>query len=162
MNMKWVAIFLFTFLCVAGIHGQSVSAVDAYAYTRIDYADLQDVTSSFDYKQTLEWKRHKIFKTCAFCSLGLGIGGMLVGVYGGLLNAYTTSDWEKKAKPWNIVCGVGAGLTVSSIPLFVLSYMNKRKAKESMRFSFVSSNIHLDLPNGMKQTQHAVGVVISF
>lgn len=72
------------------------------------------------------------------------------------------SNWKNDGKAWDVVLGIGLGLTVSSIPLFVLSHKNKKKAKESVEFSLKSSNIDLAMPNGMKQTQHAVGVCMNF
>lgn len=115
------------------------------------------------YEQTIYWKKHRKFKKYAFSTLGLGVCGTIVGWIGEVgNNAHTNSNWKNDGKAWDVVLGIGIGLTVSSIPLFVISHKNKKKAKESVEFSLKSSNIHLALPNGMKQTRHAVGVCINF
>ena len=93
----------------------------------------------------------------------MGVCGTIVGWIGEVgNNVYTNSNWKNDGKAWDVVLGIGLGLTVSSIPLFVLSHKNKKKAKESVEFSLKSSNIDLAMPNGMKQTQHAVGVCMNF
>ncbi len=115
------------------------------------------------YKQTAYWKKHKRLKVYAFSALGLGIGGTLVGWVGSVgNNAYTNSNWREDGKVWNYVFAAGLCLTVSSIPLFIISHKNKKKAKNSIEFSLNSSTIHVTLPNGMGQTQPALGVCINF
>ena len=115
------------------------------------------------YKQTIYWKKHKKLKRYAYSVLGLGVCSTIVGWIGAVgNNAHTNKNWKEDGKAWDVVLVVGVGLTVSSIPLFVFSHKNKKKAKESVELSLTSSNIHLDLPNGMKQAQHAVGVCINF
>ena len=114
------------------------------------------------YKQTVYWRKHKRLKRCAFSALGLGICGTFIGCVGVLYsNSYTTSNWND-GKAWDVVLGTGIGLTVSSIPLFIISHKNKKKAKEAVTFSLRSSNIYLTEPNGVKKAQSAVGVCINF
>lgn len=127
------------------------------------YKEMEKVNPQKEYKQTVYWKRHKKLKTYAFSTLGLGICGTFIGWIGAIgNNAYTNSDWKEDKKVWEAVFGIGLGLTISSIPLFVISHKNKKKAKETVELSLNSSNIDLVLPNGMKQTQYAVGVCINF
>ena len=111
------------------------------------------------YKQTVYWKKHKRFKRYAFSALGVGICSTYVGWVWMVGNAYTNNDGSKACVA---IWGTGIGLTLSSIPLFVISHKNKRKAKKSVDFSLNSSPIQLELPNGRKQTQYAVGACINF
>lgn len=114
-------------------------------------------------EQNVYWEKHKKLKRYAFSALGLGVCGTIVGwigVFGN--NAYTNSNWKNDRKAWNVVLGAGIGLTVSSIPLFIISHKNKEKAREKLEFSLKSSNIHSVLPNGMTQIQQAVGLNITF
>ncbi|WP_298113950.1 hypothetical protein [uncultured Bacteroides sp.] len=116
-----------------------------------------------NYKQTAYWKKYKRLKKYAWATFGIGVCGTIAGWIGEAGNtAHTNSHWKDDGKAWDVVLVAGIGLTVSSIPLFVFSHKNKRKAKETVEFSFRSSNIHLMLPNGMKQTQHALGVCMNF
>ncbi len=127
------------------------------------YKDVTKINSQKGYEKTIYWKRHKKLKTYAFTTLGLGLCGTIIGFIGDVgNNAYTNSNWKNDGKAWDVVLGVSIGLTVSSIPLFVISHKNKKKAKESVEFSLRGSTVYLDLPNGMKQTRHAVGVCVNF
>lgn len=125
--------------------------------------DMIEMNQQEWYKQSVYWKEHKKLRKYAFSVLGIGVCGTIAGWIGEIGNtAHTNSNWKEDGKAWDVVLGVGIGLTVSSIPLFVISHKNKKKAKESVEFSLKKANIHLDLPNGMKQKQHAVGVCINF
>jgi len=59
-------------------------------------------------------------KTAAFVLLGGGVALVLTGL------AVTIHNWESDSGP--ALCVVGAALEVSSIPLFIVSGKNKRKA----------------------------------
>lgn len=127
------------------------------------YKEVGKVNTQNGYKQSIHWKKHKKLKKYAFGTLGLGICSTAVGWIGMIgNNAYTNSNWKNDGKAWDVVFGIGIGLTVSSIPLFVISHKSKKKAKESVEFSLKSSCVHLDLPGGMKQTQPAVGICVNF
>lgn len=116
-----------------------------------------------DYKQTVYWKKHRRLRKYAWAALGLGVCGTVVGWIGEAGNtAHTNSNWKEDGKVWDVVLVAGIGLTASSIPLFVFSHKNKRKARETVEFSFRSSNIHWVSPNGTKQAQRALGLCISF
>ena len=53
----------------------------------------------------------------------------------------------------------GAALVATSIPMLTIAYKNRRKAKS---FSFTTSSLSVDLPNGEKQTQPALGLCLNF
>lgn len=79
-----------------------------------------------------------------------------------MIGYYFNTGKKDAANFWGAVGLTGLGLTASSIPLFIISHTNKRKAKKSVEFSLNTSNIHLALPNDMKQTQPAVGICMNF
>jgi len=115
------------------------------------------------YEQTAYWEKYKKLKRYAFGTLGLGVCGTVVGWIGEISNtAYTNSNWKDDGKAWDIILGVGIGLTISSIPLFVVSHKNKRKAKETFELSLKGSNVSSMLPNGIEKMQPALSVCISF
>ena len=127
------------------------------------YKEVEKINSHKGYEQTIYWKKYKKLKIYAFTTVGLGLCGTIVGLIGDVgNNADTNSNWKDDGRAWDAVLGIGIGLTISSIPLFVISHKNKKKAKESVAFSLRGSNVYLDLPNGMKQTRHAVGVCVNF
>lgn len=162
--MRYIYTLLFL-ICtlLANAQGYESYSVTCLSSPLPIYKEVEKINTQKGYEQTIYWKKHKKLKKYAFSTLGLGICGTIVGWIGEVGNtAYTNSNWKNDGKAWDVVLGIGIGLTVSSIPLFVISHKNKKKAKESVEFSLKSSNVHLDLPNGMKQTQHAVGVCINF
>ena len=125
--------------------------------------DMIEMNQKEWYKQSVYWKKHKKLRKYAFSVLGIGVCGTIAGWIGELSNtAYTNSNWKEDGKAWDVVLGVGIGLTVSSIPLFVISHKNKKKAKETVEFSLSNSYIHIALPNGMKQTKNGVGIRMNF
>lgn len=125
--------------------------------------DMIEMNQQEWYKQSVYWKKHKKLRKYAFSVLGIGVCGTISGWIGELSNtAYTNSNWKEDGKAWDVVLGVGIGLTISSIPLFVISHKNKKKAKETVEFSLSNSYIHIALPNGMKQTKNGIGIRINF
>lgn len=160
------AIYIFLFLIctlLAKAQGHESYSVTCLSTALPIYQEQGKINTQKEFEQTVYWEKHMKLKKYAFGTLGLGVCGTIVGWIGEVgNNAYTNSNWKNDGKAWDVVLGIGLGLTVSSIPLFVLSHKNKKKAKESVEFSLKSSNIDLAMPNGMKQTQHAVGVCMNF
>lgn len=115
------------------------------------------------YKQTIYWKKHKKLKRYALGVLGLGICGTIAGWIGEAGNsAYTNSGWKDDGKAWDAVLGIGLGLTVSSIPLFIISHKNKIKAKNAIEISLNGSMIHERAANGAVVIQPAVAFCVNF
>ncbi|MDR0938169.1 MAG: hypothetical protein LBN29_02270 [Mediterranea sp.] len=113
-----------------------------------------------NYKSTKYWKRHRILKGCAWTTLSVGGGGMLVGLFGDIVNELDTDSDSKGDKAlWKGVFYSGLCLAVSSIPLFVFSHKNKKKA-----LSVVVSGQALSspFPNGTAERRPALSVAIRF
>ena len=145
------------------MQGESLQAKFQQSYKPTASDGVVTGKGILDYKQTAYWKKHKWLRKYAWAALGLGVCGTVVGWIGEAGNtAHTNSNWKEDGKVWDVVLVAGIGLTASSIPLFVFSHKNKRKAKETVEFSFRSSNIHWVSPNGMKQAQRVLGLCISF
>ena len=160
------AIYIFLFLIctlLAKAQGHESYSVTCLSTALPIYQERGKINTQKEFEQTIYWKKHMKLKKYAFGTLGLGVCGTIVGWIGEVgNNAHTNSNWKNDGKAWDVVLGIGLGLTVSSIPLFVLSHKNKKKAKESVEFSLKSSNIDLAMPNGMKHTQHVVGDCMNF
>lgn len=148
--------------CIS-VSGESLQAKFQQSYKPTASDGVVTGKGILDYKQTAYWKKHKRLRKYAWAALGLGVCGTVVGWIGEAGNtAHTNSNWKEDGKVWDVVLVAGIGLTASSIPLFVFSRKNKRKAKETVEFSFRSPNIHWVSPNGMKQAQRVLGLCISF
>ncbi|WP_291530250.1 hypothetical protein [Bacteroides sp. UBA939] len=164
--MRYIFFFLFLFCITTLVNAEnndscSTSRPSINIPMYFEMGDKMKLQES--YKQSVYWKKYKRLKGCAFGALGLGVGGMFVGWVGVAKTPYIDIDQRKDAgKVWAIVFCSGLCLTVSSIPLFIISHKNKKKAKNSIGFSLNSSTIHVTLPNGMGQTQPALGVCINF
>ena len=162
--MRYIYTLLFLF-CTLFVDAQGYESYSTTCFSSPSplYKGMEQGNTPQGYKQTIYWKKHKKLKRYAYSTLGLCICSTIVGWIGEIGNhADTNSNWKEDGKAWDIVLAAGIGLTISSIPLFVVSHKNKKKAKESMNVSLKSSTIYLDLPHGMKQTQHAVGICINF
>lgn len=57
---------------------------------------------------------------------------------------------------------MGLGLTAACIPLFVIPYKYKKKAKQAVDVSLEASNILMSLPNGDNLVKPALGVSLIF
>lgn len=113
----------------------------------------------FSYRQTPEWKRHKVLKACGWSTLGLGTTMMIVGFCGDVISNWDEPDYNPGFK---IMGYIGVGVTASSIPLFVFSYKNKKKAKQARSLSLNYSNIATPGTNGTMKNQPALAINIHF
>ena len=68
-------------------------------------------------------------------------------------------DNKKKERGWKAAIGLSVCLLASSVPLLALAYENKRKAKS---LSFTASSLSVDLSNGSRQAQPALGLCLNF
>lgn len=104
------------------------------------------------------WRKHRQFRIGACTALGIGLTGMATGLMGGAFD----DSLYKNTQSWKAVFYTSVGVTAASIPLFVFANINKKQAKQAIEFSLSSSNIQMALPNGMLQTQPALGFCIHF
>ena len=99
------------------------------------YKEVEKINTHKGYEQTIYWKKYKKLKIYAFTTVGLGLCGTIVGLIGDVgNNAYTNINWKDDGKAWDVVLGIGIGLTVSSIPLFVISHKNKKRLRKALSF----------------------------
>jgi hypothetical protein len=100
-------------------------------------------TSSFcqqkDFSQSLTQKdylqKSKKQKTAAWVLLG---GGFALAVGGAILDA--SSDWSKSETPYLVAIFAGGASMVGSIPLFIASGRNKRKAMNASTYFEIRQN----------------------
>ena len=83
--------------------------------TTTTYVAKNKMVSQDKYKQTRYWKKHKRLKACGWTTLGIGVPTMVVGFVGAVVSGYESGG---DGEGFGIVICAGAGLTVSSIPLF--------------------------------------------
>lgn len=162
--MRYIVFFLLL-ICTISAKAQRYESCSTTCSSTSSFMgkDMIEMNQQEWYKQSVYWEKHKKLRKYAFSVLGIGVCGTIAGWIGELSNtAYTNSNWKEDGKAWDVVLGVGLGLTVSSIPLFVISHKNKKKAKETVEFSLSNSYIHIALPNGMKQTKNGVGIRMNF
>ena len=82
-------------------------------------------------------------------------------VVGSFVYAFATEDkWDGDGvDPLIALPCTGAALVVASVPMLVFAYKNKRKAKS---LSLTASSLSVDLPNGSRQAQPALGLCLHF
>lgn len=78
-------------------------------------------TESKSYKRTAEWRRYKVLRAIGWPVLGLGIPTTFTGIICAVLQ-------EESGGPTAAIISVGGVLLLSSIPLLVCAYHNRRKA----------------------------------
>ena len=109
----------------------------AYTFSlgRLSFIDsIRTETAPLSYNFHLEydkngesWRKHKTFQTLGWVSIGVGVPLTLLG----LVTAIASTESEsihRGTYQWMI--GSGAALTVSSIPLFILSHKYKKMARK--------------------------------
>lgn len=124
-------------------------------------SDLWLHTGEYDlptgYKEPDYWKRHKVLKACAWTSVSAGAVLIYGGLVWGLASGYV--DDIKEGKGWAIMMGTGAGLAAASIPLFVYSRKNRKKA---LRLSTGVGSVQKPLPCGSISLLPAIGISLHF
>lgn len=114
------------------------------------------------YKRTTYWRRHNVYKACGWTSLGLGIAATGAGAVIGIVNGFTDNHKSSDNASNALVIG-GLGLTAASVPMFILSYKNKYKAKEAvLNVSLNATSVQTVSPFGQTCAQPALGLCLSF
>lgn len=114
-----------------------------------------------EYKQTKYWRRHRRYKTAAYCVLGVGACATLMGI------AVICSDWKGEWEEAQAVYGAaftGGGVVIAaaSIPLFVAAHRNKKKAKNAVALSFNCSSTTAPVADGARRRNPMLGVCLNF
>lgn len=138
-------------------YGQVVLSASAVEIEK----DCSSVSLDGLYKQTSEWKKYKVLKACAWTSLTVGVCATTGGFVWGACNAMDYEEYgHRRSKAgWATVAGIGIGMTVASIPMFVCSRKNRKKA---LRLSAGMDSIQESLPNGAACSWPAVGIRLNF
>jgi drug/metabolite transporter (DMT)-like permease len=92
-------------------------------------------------------KKSKSQKTTAWVLLG---GGFVVAVGASILDA--SSDWSKSETPYLVAIGTGSASMLASIPLFIASGRNKRKAMNASTYFEMRQN---PIPTNRGLTLHS-------
>mgnify|MGYP005917066535 CR=1 FL=1 len=109
------------------------------------------------YKLTPEWKKHKKYQAWGWTTFGVGSAMMIVGFMGNVID-----NWEQPSPRYRfMVLGfTGVAVTAASVPLFVFSIKNKKKAR-SLRLG--SGYLPCPLQNGSGiQSRPALSMGIDF
>lgn len=159
-------IYTFILLLCALVAKAEVSVSDSMTCAPVsillssDSANLQKAQGN-EYKKSVYWKKHKHYKVAAFCTLGVGLFGTLIGT--GFLCSDTTPDWEEiKGSLGVVFTAGGVAISAASIPLFVAAHKNKKKAMNGVSLSLNCSKVSVPLANGVKQTNTLLGACLNF
>ena len=113
------------------------------------------------YKNTTYWKNHQWQKGLAIGCVSVGGCGMIAGAYikaiGGM-----AGKTDRTVSTGTTIFYTGIGLVAASIPLFVISHSNAKKAKEAVSFSLQPSSIRIVGPNGAMKSRPTVGLCMRF
>lgn len=94
--------------------------------------------SSQSYKNTPEWGNYKTLRVIGWSFLGVGIAAGVTGPFVLIVN----HEMSPHPKPWigATIWGTGIALTVASIPILVLAYHYRWKAKKRDMFKIYESS----------------------
>ncbi|WP_456088155.1 hypothetical protein [Parabacteroides sp.] len=98
------------------------------------------------YKLTPEWKRHKTCQAWGWTALGTGTAMMMYGFWA---RSMERDDVAKSTSKYVALTYIGVAVTAASVPLFVFSIKNKKKAR-SLRLG--SGSLAYPLPYGSDLT----------
>ncbi|WP_158712903.1 hypothetical protein [Parabacteroides pacaensis] len=145
--------------------GLLLFVINIYGQTRLPiYVDMQQNISyntpfqneDFLYKQTNEWKKHKILQACGWSAFGIGGAMMIVGFVGDVVKNWEGTEHNSQFK---ILGYTGIGITTASIPLFIFSHKNKKKA---FSIHTACQTIYVPAPNGIIQQRPSVSISFKF
>lgn len=150
MNVRVVIIVMFMFLLSTSIYGLNPLSVYV-ANNNTNYIDIQK-EDIFNYKQSTEWRKFKMFRACGWTALGVGSTMVVVGSI--VCAVATNSEAGGGIDPLVAIPCVGGGLCIASIPLFVYANKNWHKA---LSLGATSQTIHLPM-----QTKQQLAVALRF
>ena len=141
MKKQYIVILLILFIGLntqaqtnASMPTDSIAYISLNSYAQPVSFTADNIAQQQDYKHYL--RTAKTLKIAGWTSLGLGIPTMFCGFVIGIKNAYTNSIKESTAA--DLVFASGAVLTLSSIPLFIVSHHYKKKGNELKKAATLS------------------------
>lgn len=104
--------------------------------------NIQDQTRdlSFNYKDTHEWHKYKVLRAIGWSCLGASLPLGIVGIDMMFRSIFTLDDGRAKAGA--IIATVGAAMELASIPILIVAYHNRHKAK-NMNLNLGLSTLNL-------------------
>ena len=124
----------------------SITSLNIYAQLAEDDVRADSSKSVVYLKNTPEWKNYKTLRAVGWSSFGVGLGATVSGAFLSIIVGELNG--HDKGVPFEIMTGVGAGLTFASVPLLIAAYKCKAKAKaKNVDMSFGLSQ--LSAPNGV-------------
>ena len=117
----------------ASMPTDSTAYISLNSYAQPVSFTADNIAQQQDYKHYL--KTAKILKIAGWTSLGLGIPTMFFGL---LITAVENRDGPSTTNIGVVVLSSGAVLTLSSIPLFIVSHHYKKKGNELKKTATLS------------------------
>lgn len=91
-------------------------------------SQMIDKAVKWNYRQTKNWRHYKTQKICAWSCLGVGTVGVFYGLIFTELGSFYNEDGSV-GWPGPTLLAFGGAAILSSIPLFIFSNKNKKKAE---------------------------------
>ena len=149
--MKQILIFLLLVSLTCHSYGQT------YANRPATSEQAVELTYSFDYKQTDEWRKYKIMRAVGWSALGASVPLVFFGVAFTGFSAMYNQDLQ--AVDLGLLIS-GGTLLVGSIPVLICAYNYRNKARN---MSFGVSAIHTPgLNSGSMAYTPALSLSLSF
>jgi ABC-type spermidine/putrescine transport system permease subunit I len=168
MRKQYIVIFLVLF---AGLNTKAQTSlgmpVDSTLHILNSYAQPASLTSATTAPQQeyLHYLRSaKTLKILGWTSLGVGIPTMCVGLLLGVSSAYSETNGDGLNNAANWIMASGAALTLSSIPLFIVSHHYKTKGNKLKTVSLSLGSQQVFIPQGnrfVSGVQPALSVKVS-
>lgn len=111
------------------------------------------------YKNTPEWGKYKTLSAIGWSFLGVGVAAGVTGPFVMIVN----HEMSPNPAPWigATIWGTGIALTAASIPILILAYHYRWKAKKR-DIDIGLSSLDIPLSNGRFTTLPAFNLSISF
>ena len=143
MKKQYIVILLILFIGLntqaqtnASMPTDSIAYISLNSYAQPVSFTADNIAQQQDYKHYL--KTAKTLKIASWTSLGLGIPTMCIGFLLGASSAHSDSNGGGLTESAGLIFASGAVLTLSSIPLFIVSHHYKKKGNELKKTATLS------------------------
>lgn len=111
------------------------------------------------YKNTAEWGKYKVLRAIGWSCLGVGVAAGVTGPFIMIVN----HEMSPNPTPWvgATIWGTGIALTAASIPLLIVAYHYRSKAKK-MNFSVGMAPLEVPSYNGRFCSLPAFNLSLTF